>query len=133
MLTLEAILEEYYKENQLSKSMNMLDIIKPDAGEWSIRPIKCVCEVFSPKEGWGKDVEKAGAEHTRCFYCKNEIKKLFPDFKGKLNILSIPMPEEANCIYCYKFMGSIYRTGEGLLVLKNGSRQKRGKEKCLNR
>ena len=128
MLTLEDILERYYKANQLSRSMNMLDVLKSGADKGSIRPTKCVCDVFSPNGGWSRDIEKAGSDQSRCFYCKNEIKKLFPDYEGSLNILSTPMPEEPNCIYCYRFMGSIFRTGEGMLVLsRTGRRKERSK------
>lgn len=127
MLTLESILEEYYKANQLSKSMNVLDMIMPKSGYRHIRPTKCVCEVFMPKDGWGKDVEKAAVEQNRCFYCKREIKKLFPEFDGELNILSTPMPEEPNCVYCYKFMGSIFRTEDGSICLRKSAARKRGR------
>ena len=102
----------------------MLDVLKSGADKGSIRPIKCVCDVFSPNGGWSRDIEKAGSDQSRCFYCKNEIKKLFPDYEGSLNILSTPMPEEPNCIYCYKFLGSIFRTGEGMLVLVRAGRRK---------
>ena len=124
MLTLEDILERYYKANQLSRSMNMLDVLKPGADKSCIRPIKCVCDVFRPSDGWSRDIEKAGSDQSKCFYCKNEIKKLFPDYEGSSTILSTPMPEEPNCIYCYKFMGSIFRTGEGMLVLAGTGRRK---------
>ena len=102
----------------------MLDVLKSGADKGSIRPTKCVCDVFSPNGGWSRDIEKAGSDKSRCFYCKNEIKKLFPDYEGSLNILSSPMLEEPNCIYCYKFLGSIFRTGEGMLVLVRAGRRK---------
>ena len=127
MPDLESILEKYYEANQLSKSMNVLDIIKPDIAGSLIRPTKCVCEIFVPKDGWGRNVEKAAVDQNRCFYCKQEIKKRFPDFNGTTNVLCTPMPEEANCIYCYQFLGKMFRSGEGIVVLKKGGTKKGGK------
>ena len=105
MRTLKEILKEYYDANQLSKSINVLEIaLVEDVTSDKLKPTKCICDYFVPTNGWGENVEKAFTEMEKCYYCRQRINSLNEEFEFDSKRSYIPSPLCYECRHCYMFV-----------------------------
>ena len=105
MRTLKEILKEYYDANQLSKSINVLEIaLVEDIASDKLKLTKCICDYFVPTVGWGENVEKAFTETEQCYYCRQRINSINREFKFNSKQSYIPSPLCAECRHCYVFV-----------------------------
>ena len=105
MRTLKEILKEYYDANQLSKSINVLEIaLVEDSFSDKLKPTRCICDYFVPVNGWGENVEKAFTETEKCYYCRQKINSMHKEFTFSSRESFIPSPFCNECRHCYMFV-----------------------------
>ena len=105
MRTLKEILKEYYDANQLSKSINVLEIaLVEDSFSDKLKPTRCICDYFVPVNGWGENVEKAFTETEKCYYCRQKINSMHKEFTFSSRESFIPSPLSSECRHCFMFV-----------------------------
>ena len=126
MYTLKDILKEYYDANQISKSMNILQIaLIKDIASDKLKPTKCICDIFEPGEGWGEKVEKSSTEEDKCIYTRLRIRKLNNNFVSNMTRVYVPSPNCAECRHCYMFLAREFINRDSNLNLTIQKRKKR--------
>lgn len=127
--TLEEILADYLERFTITKTLNLLEMIKTKNSKQEFT--KCICSAFDLEGGWGKSINgksKTQVTSVLCFAAQAKMSSVFPDFYN-CNRVSDKSHNVNPCFYCYSFCANkmLYDTTE------EGSKIKLARKKTIKK
>ena len=125
MEKLKMAIKKYYNAHQISKSINILVLALMEKPDYTIRPLKCICNFLEPHNGWNRKVTATAAPEDQCYHCMHQLKEAFSDYEANTQRILPPSPDNRQCQYCYWYCSKKY-AGDGSQMQLTKKYTKRG-------